>query len=87
MVSKNCPKLRDVIYGRPHMKTKQAEVVVVPRPIRDELGEVDLVDAVVEVPVEAEVHGVTCDVTTEFQSFKKSDAKYPCLTIGTHRSV
>jgi hypothetical protein len=59
----------------------------VPRPVGDELGEVDFVDAVVEVPVETKVHGVTSDVTTELQSFKKSNPKDPCFAIGTHWSV
>ena len=39
-----------------------------PGSIRDKLGQIYFVHAVVEVPVKTQVHGMTCDVTTEFQS-------------------
>jgi hypothetical protein len=40
------------------------ERIILPCSIGDKLGKVYLVDAVVEVPVEAKVHGMTSDVTT-----------------------
>ncbi len=36
-----------------------------PGPVRHEVDEIRLVDAVVEVPVEGQVHGVSGDVTTQ----------------------
>ncbi len=39
--------------------------LVLPGPVRHEVDEIRFIDAVVEVPVEGQVHGVSCDVTAQ----------------------